>query len=170
MNNYCQASMKTLPFAAFISVLLAACGGGGGASTSQPVSISVPTPPPTGTVSQLGSKDQVAEAPAPPVTAVKMSVGGNFTQGGSAQNAIVSFTGAADLTLSGRLDGIWLSAAKPGGSVVVSGDLNTVVFMPGVDTTVTVTGAGNTFYLPVGSPIKLEGAGLTTSTIRYYKS
>jgi hypothetical protein len=93
-----------------------------------------------------------------------------FNQGGSAQNTVVSFTGAAALTLSGRLDGIWMSAAKTGGSVVVSGDLNTVVFMPGVDTTLTVTGAGNTFYLPVGSPVKIEGSGVASSTIRYYKS
>jgi hypothetical protein len=98
-----------------------------------------------------------------------MSIGGNFTQGSSAQNSIVSFTGAANLTLSGRLDSIWVSAAKSGGSVTVSGDLNTVVFMAGVDATVTVTGSGNTFYLPLGSAMKLEGAGLASSTIRYFK-
>ncbi|MFC5551340.1 hypothetical protein [Massilia aerilata] len=160
--------MKTLSVAAILTVLLAACGGGG--STGQPVSTRAPTPPPAGVISQPGSKDQVVEAPAPPVTALKMSVGGNFTQGGSAQNAIVSFTGAANLTLSGRLDGIWLSASRSGGSVVVSGDLNTVVFMPGVDTTVTVTGSANTFYLPLDSTIKLEGSGLASSTVRYYKS
>jgi hypothetical protein len=52
---------------------------------------------------------------------------------------------------------------------VVSGELNTVVFMPGVDAKVTVTGAGNTFYIPSGPSIELEGSGLASSTVRYYK-
>jgi hypothetical protein len=165
--------MKNLSVAAILTVLLAACGGGGGSggTASQPVSTSgPPTPPPSGTVPPPVPKDQVAEAPSPPASAVKTSVGGSFTQAGSAQHMVISFTGAADLTLSGRLDNIWLSAAKPGGSVTLSGDLNTLVFMPGVDTTVTVTGAANTLYLPQGSPIKLEGAGLASTTVRYYKS
>ena len=162
--------MKNLSFAAILTVVLSACGGGGGGSTSQPVSTSGSTPPPTSTVSQPGSKDQVVEAPTPPTSASKITLGGSFTQGASAQNMVLSYTGAANLTLSGRLDGIWLSAAQPGGSVTVTGDLNTVVFMSGVDATVTITGSGNTFYLPLGSPIKLEGAGLASSTIRYYKS
>lgn len=162
--------MKNLSVAAILTVVLAACGGSSGGSTSQPVSTSAPIPPPSGTVAQSGSKDQVAEAPAPPASAATIILGASFTQGGSAQNTILGFTGAADLTLSGRLDGIWLGAAKAGGSITVSGDVNTVVLMPGVETTVTVTGSGNSFFLPLGSAIKLEGSGLVSSTIRYYKS
>lgn len=72
------------------------------------------------------------------------------------------------MTLSGQLNQIWLSAPQAGGTVTVSGDLNTVVFMPGTDATLTVTGTGNTFYLPVGTPITPAGSGVASSTVKYY--
>jgi hypothetical protein len=106
-------------------------------------------------------------APPVSVSATKLSTSA-FSQGNNAQDTVVSFTRAADLTLSGRLNRIWLSAAQAGGNVAVSGDLNTVVFMAGVDTKVSVTGTGNTFYLPLGTSIQIEGAGLESSTVRYY--
>jgi formylmethanofuran dehydrogenase subunit C len=92
-----------------------------------------------------------------------------LSQGGNAQNNLVHFTSAADLTLSGDLNNIWLDAVQAGGNVVVSGKLNTLVFMKDVATTITVTGTANTFYFPLGSALKLEGPGASSSTIRYFK-
>ena len=159
--------MKTLYVATVVMALLAACGGGGDSSPAAVPPVSTVPPPPVGTPAP-GPGEQLAVAPAAPASALKLTAK-TFNQGGSAQDTVVNFGGAADLTLSGRLDGIWLNAALPGGSVVVSGELNTIVFMPGVDAKVTVTGSSNTFYLPLGSTIRIEGSGAASSTIRYYK-
>jgi hypothetical protein len=139
------ASMKTLYIATAVMALLTACGGGEGVS-------------PNG---------QVLTAPSPPAWATNKTVDA-FIQAENTQDTIISFIGAADLTISGRLNKLWLSAAQAGGKVLVSGDLNTVVLMPGGGTKITVTGASNTFYLPLGSPNTVEGSGLTSSTIRYF--
>lgn len=148
--------------------LLTACGGGGGGSTigGQPVSSIAPALP-VSTVPSAPS-DQIVAAPVPPSGSVTIR-GGGFNQGASGQDSVFNFIGAVNLTLSGQLDRIWVSATLAGGSVVVSGDQNTLVFMPGVDTIVTVTGTGNTFYLPVGSPINIEGSGVAFSTVRHYQ-
>jgi hypothetical protein len=42
------------------------------------------------------------------------------------------------------------------------------VFLRDVHTAIIVTGTGNTFYFPLGSSLKLEGAGAASSTIRYF--
>jgi hypothetical protein len=137
--------MKTLYIATAVMALLTACGAGDASS-------------PNG---------QVLTAPTPPAWATNKTVDA-FVQGENTQDTIVAFIGAADLTISGRLNKVWLSAAQGGGKVLVSGDLNTVVLMPGAGTKITVTGASNTFYLPLGSPNTMEGSGLAFSTIRYY--
>jgi hypothetical protein len=139
------ASMKTLYIATAVMALLTACGGGEGSS-------------PNG---------QVLAAPTPPAWATNKTVDA-FIQAENTQDTIVNFMGAADLTISGRLNKVWLSAAQGGGKVLVSGDLNTLVLMPDGGSKITVTGASNTFYLPLGSPNTLEGSGLVFSTIRYY--
>lgn len=141
-----------------IAAALAACGGGsgGGATTAAAPSPGATTP-----------GGAVVSAPPVPAGAVSLTAG-SFTEGSNSQVVRVNFTGAANLTLSGQLNQIWLSAAQPGGTATVSGDLNTVVFMPGVDSTLTVTGTGNTFYLPVGSTINAVGSGAASSTIKYY--
>ena len=56
-----------------------------------------------------------------------------------------------------------------GGGATVTGNQNTIVFLPGTDTNVNVSGSGNTFYVVQGSPIKFEGTGTATSTLTYYK-
>jgi hypothetical protein len=149
MCNF-DAPMKTLYIAtavtALLTTLLTACGAGSGSSPGGSQSLAAPTPPAWAT----------------------NLTGLAFVQAESTQDTIVTFIGAADYTLSGRLNWVWLSAARAGGTVLVSGDLNTLVLMPGGGTTVTVTGAGNTFYLPLGSPNKVEGPGLASSTVRYF--
>jgi hypothetical protein len=75
-----------------------------------------------------------------------------------------------ELTATGDLNNFWVSAAQAGGTVTINGASNTVVFKPSsVPTTVTVTGSANTFYLPEGSPIKIEGTGAAMSSIKFYK-
>jgi hypothetical protein len=137
--------MKTLYIATAVMALLTACGGGQGS----------------------GPNGQVLAAPTPPAWATNKTVD-VFVQADNTQDTIVAFIGAADLTISGRLNKVWLSAAQAGGKVLVSGDLNTLVLMPGGGTRITVTGASNTFYLPLGSPNTVEGSGLAFSTIRYF--
>lgn len=64
---------------------------------------------------------------------------------------------------------MWISAASPGGTANISGNSNTLVFHSNASPTITVTGTGNTFYIPEGSAIKLEGLGAALSTVLYYK-
>jgi hypothetical protein len=137
--------MKTLYIAIAVVALLTACGAGDASSP----------------------RGQVLTAPTPPAWATNKTVDA-FVQADNTQDTIVAFIGAADLTISGRLNKVWLSAAQAGGKVLVSGDLNTVVLMPGGGTKITVTGVSNTFYLPLGSPNTVEGSGLASSTIRYF--
>lgn len=84
-------------------------------------------------------------------------------------NAVVAFTKAVDLTVSGRLNNIWVaSSVQPGGTATIGGDLNTIVFMPGVSAEVAVTGSGNIFYVPTGASVTITGSGVASSTIRNY--
>jgi hypothetical protein len=106
--------------------------------------------------------------PAVPANAVKLSVGA-VTQGGNNQAWDMSFRAAVDMTISGQLNKMWVSAVAPAGNTVVTGNQNTIVFRPGTETAVNVSGSGNVFYLVEGSPIKIEGSGAAGSTVTYYK-
>lgn len=160
--------MKNVYIAIPIAALLAACGGGGSSAGNAATPSSSSTPPSASSTTPIPTT-QTFVAPAAPASASKFTVGG-LNEGSTSQNEKVSFTGAVNLTVSGKLNNIWLISAQPGGNATVSGDLNTIVFMPGVTAQVTVTGSGNTFYLPVGSSVTITGAGAATSTIRYYSS
>jgi hypothetical protein len=162
--------MNKFLIATAVLILLAACGGGGSSGTnSSPASVGTSAPPP-GNATAPTPQDQVVSAPVAPGSALNLTAK-SYIEGSSGQTTVVKFTGAANLTLSGQLANIWVSAAETGGSVTISGKLNTVVFLPGTDTTVTVTdsASGNTLYLPVGSQIKVTGAGAAATTLRYYK-
>lgn len=161
--------MKNVYIASIIAVLLAACGGGGSSAGSTPTPTSTSTPPSPSSTTPPPPTTQTYVAPAVPASAVKLTTR-SFEEGGTSDNYTISFSGAVDLTVSGRLDNLWLLTAQPGGTATVSGDMNTIVFMPGVSAQVTVTGSGNTFYLPVGSSVTITGSGAATSTIRYYTS
>lgn len=154
--------------AVVVATTLAGCGGGSGSSTGAAATPPVSTTPPGGTTGGTPPTNNVVSAPAVPANAVSMTAG-SFTDGVNAQVVRVSFVAAANLTVTGQLNQLWISAAQPGGTVTVGGDMNTLVFMPGVDATLTVTGKGNTFYLPVGSSITAVGSGAASSTINYYK-
>jgi hypothetical protein len=145
-------------------VLLSACGGGSGAP---PSTIGAAAPPPPVSASTSGMAALVA-MPAAPASAVKISSGA-VNQGGSAQDWDISFRDAVNLTVSGQLNKLWISAATSGGTAAISGDSNTIVFRPGTQTAVAVSGRGNIFYLVEGSPIKIEGPGAVSSTVNYYK-
>jgi hypothetical protein len=72
--------------------------------------------------------------------------------------------------MTGQLNQLWVDAKVAGGMVNVDGNQNTIVFRPGVDTTVNVTGSANTFIMAEGSAIKITGAGAASSTVQYYKA
>jgi hypothetical protein len=158
--------MNKLLIALASMALLTACGGGGDSSTSTGAPVSASAPPP-GTVPSP-TTNQLVTAPVPPGTVVDVSTRA-LALGVNGQNNVVHFTGAADLTLSGDLNSVWLYAAQKGGTVAVSGKMNTLVFMTDVAATITVTGTANTFYFPIGSTLKLEGSGAESSTIRYFQ-
>ncbi len=106
--------------------------------------------------------------PPAPANAVKVTTG-SVSQGGNAQVWDISFLNAVNLTVSGQLNQMWIAAAKAGGTTSVGGTSNTIIFRPGTQTAVNVSGSGNTFYLAEGSPIKIEGTGAASSTVKYYK-
>lgn len=155
--------MKKLSIGLAAAALLSACGGGSG-PTSSPAS-TAPAPMP---VSAVTAPAPVAAMPAVPAGAVKMSAGG-LTQGGSSAVWSITFNAAVNMTVSGQQNQLWAAAAVPGGTATVTGSQNTIVFLPGTDTTVDVSGSGNIFYVVQGSPIKFEGTGAAASTITYYK-
>jgi hypothetical protein len=102
-----------------------------------------------------------------PASAFKVTTGA-LNEGSTSNNEVITFRSAVDMTVSGKLNNIWVNATQPGGKATVSGDMNTIVFMPGVSAQVTVTGSGNTFYVPTGAAITIIGAGAASSTIRNY--
>jgi hypothetical protein len=162
--------MKKFAIATAVMTLLAACGGGGSSATGSgtaPTSNAAPTTP--GTTTPAPSQT-IVTAPVAPASALHLTAN-SYTEGSSGQTTVVKFNNAANLTLSGQLANLWIDAVQPGGGVTISGKLNTLVFAPGLDTTVTVTdtASGNTLYLPVGSAIKVAGAGAARTTVLYYK-
>lgn len=150
--------MKKLSFGLAVAALLSACGGGSG-PTSSPVS-STPTPAVT-------APAPVVAMPAVPAGAIKLSTGG-LTQGANAGKFNITFNTAVNMTVSGQQNQLWAAAMVPGGTATVTGNQNTIVFLPGTDTIVNVSGSGNIFYAVQGSPIKFEGTGAAASTITYY--
>lgn len=167
--------MNKLFIGSIVMVMLAACGGGGSSSTSGPAPVSSVSPPsssvtpPAANATTPAPSQQVVPAPVAPASAMQLTTRA-FNQGSNSQDSVVKFSGAADLTVSGQLNRIWVSAAQPGGTLKVGGGQNTIVVAPGVDATISVTGAANTFYLPAGSTVKPEGTGAASSTILYYKA
>jgi hypothetical protein len=153
--------------------MLAACGGGGSSSGSAPPATGNSAPPQTSSTtpppasSTTTPTTQTFTPPLAPTSAFKLTAGA-FNEGSTSQNVVVTFSKAVDLTVSGGLNNIWVSAADPGGKATVSSDMNTIVFMPGVSAQVTVTGSGNTFYVPTGASITILGTGAASSTIRNY--
>jgi hypothetical protein len=106
--------------------------------------------------------------PAVPAGAVRLTANG-LTQGTNSGIFNITFNSVVNMTVSGQQNQLWATAAAAGGTATVTGNQNTVVFLPGTDTTVNVSGNGNTFYVVQGSPIKFEGTSAATSTITYYK-
>lgn len=162
-----------------VAVLLTACGGGDGAppvAAPAPVA-SAPTPVPP----LVGTAPASAPLPAPVVTAPEVSAPPPAPPGtgygtdrlnvhGSGKAYPVHFSGVTELIVVGDLNTVWLTAVRAGGTATITGTSNTFVFGAGaVPASVIVTGAANIFYLPEGSPVKLEGTGAALSTINYYK-
>jgi hypothetical protein len=174
--------MKNVSIAVGIAVMLAACGGGGGDSTgSAPVATSSAIPAPTSTAvpTQPSSAPPVASSVTPvpidqpvlapaPYGGINISVTSEFIEFSQYQNKKLWFENALNLTVSGYRNYIWVEAAQPNGSATITGDSNTIIFRPSVNAKVTVTGAGNTFYVPIGASITITGSGLESSTIVNY--
>jgi hypothetical protein len=170
--------MKNVSIAVGIAVMLAACGGGGGDSTgSAPVASSSGTPAPTSTTTTTPPAasstttttptSQKFTPPTPPSSAVKFTTS-SINEGNTSSVDVVTFRAAVDMTVAGKLNSIWVSANQAGGKATVSGDQNTIVFMPGVGAQVTVTGTSNTFYVPSDGTVTITGSGAASSTIRNY--
>ena len=164
--------MKKLIPSLLVAALLTACGGGGSdspaAATSPSVSVT-PTPPPAAAAPTPppATASTVSTRPASPGISI---TAGSFNTGTSGSSFAVQFNRGTNLTATGDLNSFWLNAAEAGGLVTIGGNQNTIVFQPtAIPASVIVTGSANTFYMPEGSPIKLEGSGAAMSTIKFYK-
>jgi hypothetical protein len=149
-------AMKKILIPALLACLLSACGGGGSSAGGATPSSAVPT-----------AQTPIAPAviTAPPDTA-------NYTLSTPSANlstdntsALIKYNGTANMALQGKNDKIWISDAQAMGTVTVTGSDNVIVFKPASTVASLTVSAGNTVYLPVGSPIKVEGSG---ATVNYY--
>jgi len=169
---------KLLP-SLIVAALLTACGGGGDdspAPAAAPSSVAPAPAPAPATTTPPPAPATSTTAETVPYSSVPVASGnttfnvGRLNTTASSSDYVVNFNGATDLTLNGNLNRLWLSAAQAGGTATINGESNVIVFKGNaIPATVTVTGSANTFYLPEGSPIKLEGTGAAMSTVKYYK-
>ena len=171
--------MSKIYFTIAMVSLLSACGGGGSdspavaatAANTTPGAVS-PAPAPVATTPSPATSPATSAVltsmPAVAAGTTKYTVG-SMNQGTSAQVMDMTFNAAVNMTVSGDLNKIWVDAKATGGTATVSGNQNTIVFRPGVATTVNVTGSANTFIMAEGSTIKIEGTGAAASTVQYYK-
>lgn len=160
--------MKTVFPALLVATFLTACGGGGSdaPAPSAPVSTQ-PAPAAAGTPTTTAPV-ATETPPAAPAGMTYSSASMNVTSSG--KDYVVNFNGTTNLTLNGNLNRAWIDAAQSGGSIVVNGESNTLVLkLNATPASVNVTGANNTFYLPQGSAIKIEGTGAAQTTVKYYK-
>lgn len=168
--------MSKIYFTLALASLLSACGGGADtpatattAATATPATVTPTVVTPAPVTTPVSTSTTLAAMPAVAANAFKTSTGGTLTLGTNAQIMDVSFSGAANASISGQLNKLWIDAKTAGGTVTVDGTQNTIVFRPGVDTTVNVTGNANTFIMAEGSKIKITGTGAASSTVQYYK-
>lgn len=167
--------MSKIYFTIAMVSLLSACGGGGSdspvaattATNVTPAAVS-PAPAPVATTPPPATSAVLTSMPAVTAGATKYTTG-SMNQGTSAQVMDMTFNAAVNMTVTGDLNKIWVDAKATGGTATVSGNQNTIVFRPGVVTTVNVTGSANTFIMAEGSAIKIEGSGAAASTVQYYK-
>lgn len=151
-----------------ISGMLSACGGGGSDSPAAAVPAAAAPVAPVVAVTPPVIAAELVDMPAV-IASTTISSTGTVNQGGSGSVWNVTTTGMVKLNVTGNNNKTWMLATQAGGTAVVNGDNNTIIFRPGTDATVNVTGKANTFYMVQGSPIKIEGTGAGASTVIYYK-
>lgn len=147
------------------AAILTACGGGGSAPAPTPVPAPVPAPVPVPAPSPAPAPATIS---APVISASAVMVGGaNTSIAANAQDYLVKFAGVVSLAISGQLNNLWIADGQSVSSLTLSGNSNTIIFRPGATVSIlTVTGEANTVYLPVGSQIKVGGAGATV--VKFY--
>lgn len=144
MKNYLIAMIVA------VSGMLSACGGGSGDPS---VSVSVP---PSFFIAPIINPG------------ANRITGPNLTVSANLGDYLVNFSGT--FILSGANNNVFFEPDLTGVVINVSGNNNVLVFTQG-DTvsSLTVTGIGNTIYLPSGSSITVSGSGASTTEVRVYQ-
>lgn len=155
--------MKLMMSGAVAALLFAACGGGGDGRTSSNPAPALRTEPGTPTEVPPGKPDTSVYAPPLDTHAITLSspsvhLTTDFV------SMLVKVSGISNLDLTGNSNKVWISEAQAMGHIAVSGASNTVVMMRGATVDSLTVNAGNSVYLPFGSPIAVNGG----ATVKYY--
>ena len=156
--------MKLMMSGSLAAILLAACGGGTESSTSGNPAPPVRTEPgaPNEEIPQVKPGTSVQ---APPLDAHAMTLASpsiHFTS--DALSMLIQQAGVSNLDLNGNGNKVWISEGQAMHHIAVSGTSNTIVMMRGATVDALTVSVGNTVYLPLGSPIVVDGG----ATVKYY--
>ncbi|MDB5961035.1 MAG: hypothetical protein JWP59_2329 [Massilia sp.] len=147
--------MKKILIPALLAALLSACGGGGSAGGA--------TPSAAAPAAQTPIAPAVVTAPPETPSYTLSTPSANLSTDNT--SALIKYAGTTNMALQGKGNKIWISDAQAMGTVTVTGSDNVIVFKPASTVASLTVSAGNTVYLPAGSPIKVEGSG---ATVNYY--
>lgn len=149
--------MKTMCSAVVLGLALTGCGGGG----DVPAPSTLPVPVTPGPMPQPGP---VSAPPLDPRASTLSSPSINLAVSNSL--LVVLYAGTSNLDLSGSNDMAWISEGQAMHRIAIHGTANTLVMLPGATVVTLSADAGNTVYLPQGSPIVVDGTG---ATVKYYR-
>ena len=155
---------KLMMSGALAAILLAACGGGGDSSTSGNPAPPVRTEPGTPN-EEIPPVKPGTSVYAPPLDAHAMTLSSpsiHFTT--DALSMVIKVAGVSNLDLNGNGNKVWISEGQAMHEIAVSGASNMIVMMRGATVDSLTVSAGNTVYLPLGSPIVVDGG----ATVKYY--
>ena len=162
--------MLKITISVLLAASLAACGGG---ANEQGVPKSTVAPSSTLSSAVPSASSKASATPlvqAPPVSLLAPTFSGvSIRLTSDRQEFLVKSAGTSSLELTGTSNAGWIADGQKMDSVSISGTLNTIVFRPeATASSLTVNAAGNTIYLPAGSPIKVEGAFAAQTTVYFY--
>ena len=151
--------MNKMIISGVMAGLLTACGGGGDAPAPAPAMAFPAQPAPA------PDSGTPVTAPVLSLQAVRMTNVASMNIDNTIMLLKYSDTSDKNLTLVGNSNQMWFDVGQAMATVSISGASNTIVFMAGTTVTSLTVSAGNTVYVPVGSPIKVLGTG---ATVKFY--
>lgn len=152
--------IRLLTAATLAATTLAACGGG---EAPAPAAVPVQTRAAPGPLTPETDRTPVS---APLFDGLAMVMASPSLQlNVDGLSLLVSSPVKSNLDLVGNRNKVWVSENQAMDRIAVSGTSNMIVMMNGAAVGSMIVGAGNTVYLPAGSPIDVGGSG---ATVIYY--